>query len=309
MFTEGTAVEARGRITPGCLGIWKDEQVGPLARVASIIKSYDAVPGIQLAHAGRKSSMNVPWERGRGLIADEAGGGWQTVAPSPIPFGPAYPEPHALDADEIPGILESFASGARRAREAGFQVIELHAAHGYLLHSFLSPIANHRDDAFGGSFEHRARLTLETVAAIRREWPAELPLFVRISATDWVEDRPAWTLADSIRLARLLGPLGVDVIDCSTGSIVPDIPIPEAPGYQVPFADAIRREAEIATAGVGLITQPEQAEAIIGDGQADLVVLARAMLDDPQWALHAARRLGAPIAWPAQYLRARHTGR
>jgi len=306
VLTEATAVEARGRISAADLGIWSDDHVPGLAGLAAIIESHGAVPGIQLAHAGRKASTKVPWMPGpRALTPDE--GAWPTVAPSAIPFGPGFPAPHPLGADEIVEIVAAWSAAARRAREAGFRVIEIHAAHGYLLHEFMSPVSNDRTDDYGGSFESRVRLTVEVIDAIRAEWPAELPLFMRLSATDWIDDRPSWVLDDTIRLARLAAEHGVDLIDCSSGSMVRSAPAPEAPLFQVPFAAAIRREAGIATAAVGLITTPEQAASIIAAGHADLVAIGRAMLSDPNWPLHAARALDQEGPWPNQYLRARTT--
>jgi 2,4-dienoyl-CoA reductase-like NADH-dependent reductase (Old Yellow Enzyme family) len=306
VVTEATAVEARGRISSADLGIWSDAHLPGLADLAAIIAGQGAVPGIQLAHAGRKASTKVPWVPGpRALTPEE--GAWPTVAPSPIPFGPGFPAPHPLGIAEIDAVVLAWAAAARRAREAGFKVIEIHAAHGYLLHEFMSPVSNERIDGYGGPFDARVRLTLEVIDAIRSEWPTELPLFMRLSATDWIDDRPSWVLDDTIRLARLAAGHGVDLIDCSSGSMVRSAPAPEAPLFQVPFAEAIRREAQIATAAVGLITTPEQAASIIAAGQADLVAIGRAMLSDPNWPLHAARALGDEGPWPSQYLRARTT--
>ena len=261
------------------------------------------MPGIQLAHAGRKASTAPPWEGGGPV--DAVGGGWTVVGPSPVPFASGSPVPEPLDAAGLHEVVAAFVAAARRALVAGFQVVEIHAAHGYLLHQFLSPLANRRDDAYGGDLEGRIRLVLEVVEAVRGVWPAELPLLVRISATDWAEG--GWDLEQSVELARRLGPLGVDLIDCSSGGLVPGVRIPVEPGYQVPFAERIRREAEIATGAVGLITEPRQADAIVHDGRADLVLLARQLLREPSWPLRAAHELGhddvAP--WPKQYLRAK----
>lgn len=302
VIAEATAVLPEGRISPGDLGIWSDAHVEPLARCARFITEQGAVPGIQLAHAGRKASTAAPWDGGGALTPAE--GGWQPIfAPSAIPFRPSGPVPEALDEGGIQRVIDAFAAAARRALDAGFRVIELHAAHGYLLHEFLSPLSNHRGDAYGGSLENRARLTMEVVNAVRRVWPAELPLFVRISATDWIAD--GWDIEQSVALARMLAPLGVDVIDCSSGGIAPGARIPVAPGYQVEFAQRIRRDTSVMTAAVGLITTPHQAESIVRDGCADLVLLAREELRDPYWPLHAARKIGAEIAWPVQYLRAK----
>lgn len=306
VVTEATAVEERGRISPADLGIWSEAHVASLARLADVIEQNGAVPGIQLAHAGRKASTKLPWAPGPRPLGP-ADGGWATVGPSPIAFGPGFAEPRELTAGEVGGIVEAWGAAARRARRAGFKVIEIHAGHGYLLHQFFSPVANRRSDRYGESFEGRVRVGLEVVEAIRAEWPAELPLFMRLSATDWIDDRPSWTLADSIRLARLVRPLGVDLIDCSSGSMVRGAEPPETPGFQVPFAEAIRREGEILTAAVGMITDPHQAEEIVASGRADLVALGRAMLVDPHWPLRAARTLGVEGLWPDQYLRARAT--
>jgi 2,4-dienoyl-CoA reductase-like NADH-dependent reductase (Old Yellow Enzyme family) len=299
VFTEAAAVEARGRISPADLGIWNDDHIESLARIARFVKQHGAVPGIQLAHAGRKASTQVPWE-GSAALAQEAGG-WQPVAPSAIPFRPADPVPADLSTAEIRVITEAFGHAARRAREAGFEVIEIHSAHGYLLHQFLSPLSNRRADRYGGSFESRARIVREVAEAVRAVWPDTLPLFIRISATDWMEG--GWNIDESVELARLLRNCGVDLVDCSSGGTSPDALIPATPGYQVPFAERIRREAGILTGAVGLITEPEQADAIIRGGQADLVLLAREFLRHPYWPLHAARKLGGSAAVPLQYLR------
>ncbi|BDG62411.1 NADH:flavin oxidoreductase/NADH oxidase [Caldinitratiruptor microaerophilus] len=307
VITEATAVEARGRISPQDLGIWDDRHVEPLARITRFIRGQGAVPGIQLAHAGRKASTRRPWE-GLAPVGPEEGGWRPVVGPSPIPFDDGYPVPEALDEAAIAEIVRAFRDGARRALEAGFQVVEIHAAHGYLLHEFLSPLSNHRTDRYGGSFENRTRLVREVVAAIREVWPERLPLFVRISATDWAPG--GWDPDQSVELARGLGALGVDLVDCSSGGLVPGVSIPTDPGYQVPFAERVRREAGIATGAVGLITTPAQADAIIREGKADLVLLGRQLLRDPYWPLRAAHELGhadrAP--WPPQYLRARPAG-
>lgn len=307
VVAEATAVEERGRISPADLGIWCDGHVAPLARVADVVARSGAVPGIQLAHAGRKASTKLPWLPGARPLA-AADGGWEpVVAPSPIPFGEGFPVPHELTTAEIAAIVDAWAVAARRARMAGFKVIEIHAGHGYLLHEFFSPVANQRTDAYGGSFERRVRIGVEVVDAIRSEWPPELPLFMRLSCTDWIDDRPSWTLPDAIALARLVGPRGVDLVDCSSGSMLRSAARPESPGYQVPFAEAVRREAGVMTAAVGVITHAAQAEEIVASGRADLVALARAMLVDPYWPLHAARTLGVEVPWPDQYLRARDT--
>ena len=300
VFTEATAVEARGRISPQDLGIWKDEHIGNLSRIARFVKQQGALPGIQLAHAGRKASTRVPWEGGAPIPPDQ--GGWQAVAPSPIPFRPGEPAPAALSRAEIRSIAEAFAVAARRARTAGFEVAEIHGAHGYLINEFLSPVSNHRTDDYGGSFENRARLALEVAEAVRRNWPESLPLFMRISATEWAEG--GWTLDDSVALATRLRDRGVDLVDCSSGGNVFDARIQPGPGYQVPFAERIRREAGILTGAVGLITGARQAEEIIEAGRADLVLMAREFLRDPYWPLHAAAILGAEGPVPVQYSRA-----
>jgi 2,4-dienoyl-CoA reductase-like NADH-dependent reductase (Old Yellow Enzyme family) len=300
VIAEATAVTPEGRITPRDLGIWSDAHVESLAHVAAVIRRNGAVAGIQIAHAGRKASAAVPWEGGRQLALDS--GGWQTVAPSAIPFHPTDRAPVALDRAGIAALIEAFAAGARRALAAGFQVVEVHAAHGYLLHEFLSPLSNRRDDEYGGSFENRTRLLREVTAAVREVWPQELPLFVRISGTDWADG--GWDADDSVELARQLAPLGVDLIDCSSGGLVPGLRIPDGPGYQVPVAARIRREVGVATGAVGRITSPQQADAILADGEADLILMARRLLSDPYWPLHAAQALGIPVPWPPQYLRA-----
>ncbi|HEX6970589.1 MAG TPA: NADH:flavin oxidoreductase/NADH oxidase, partial [Limnochordia bacterium] len=300
VMTEATAVEPRGRISPTDAGIWDDAVVGEYARITRFIHQQGAVAGIQLAHAGRKASTRAPWDGGGPLAAAE--GGWPVVGPSPVPFAAGHPSPAALSPREIAHIVDAFRQAARRAYEAGFLVAEIHAAHGYLLHEFLSPISNRRNDAYGGDLQGRIRLLCEVVDAVREEWPAELPLFVRISATDWVSG--GWDLEQSIALAVELKRRGVDLIDVSSGGNSPAQRIPLGPGYQVPFAAAIRREAGIPTAAVGLITEPEQAESIVVDGSADLVALGRAMLRDPHWPLHAAAALGVEVPWPVQYERA-----
>lgn len=305
VLTEATAVLPEGRISPDDLGLWKDEHTEMLARIVRFIRQQGAVAGIQLAHAGRKASTWRPWAPVHGAVPVEQGG-WEVVGPSPIAFSPSYPAVRELDVAGIARVREAFVAAARRAVDAGFEVIELHAAHGYLLHQFLSPLSNHRTDAYGGSLDNRLRLTLETAAAIREAVPEALPLFVRLSATDWTDG--GWDLAQSIELARRLGDLGVDLIDTSTGGNVAKASIPVGPGYQVAFAEAIRRDAGIATGAVGLITEPAQAEAIVASGQADLVLLARELLRDPYWPLHAARVLDIDVSWPAQYLRAAPSG-
>lgn len=304
IIVEATAVAPEGRITPGDLGLWDGRHAEKLKEIARFIQAQGATPGIQLAHAGRKASTRRPWEGGGPILPHEPGG-WQTVAPSPLPFADGYPEPHALSVDEIGSIVAAFAAAARRAVEAGFQIVEVHGAHGYLIHQFLSPVSNQRTDAYGGPFERRIRLLIEVVEAVRAVLPDDLPLFVRLSATDWLPEG-GWDLDQTVELAKLLAERGVDLIDTSSGGNVPDAQIPVGPGYQVPFAERIREEAGIATGAVGLITEAEQAEAILAEGKADLVLLGRELLRDPHWPLRAAKELGASLSyWPVQYLRAR----
>jgi 2,4-dienoyl-CoA reductase-like NADH-dependent reductase (Old Yellow Enzyme family) len=298
VFVEATAVTAQGRITPGDMGIYDDRHVEQLARIASFVDRMGSVAGIQIAHAGRKGSCQVPWKGGARIVKPEEGA-YPVVAPSPIPFNPTDPPPIELDKAGIQAVIEAFTAAARRSVAAGFRVIELHNAHGYLLHEFLSPLSNHRVDEYGGSFENRTRLSREVVTAIRKAIPDDMPLFVRISCTDWAEG--GWDLEQSIELAVALKPLGVDLIDCSSGALVPYAKIPIAPGYQVPFAAAIREKARIPTGAVGKITEPEQANEIITSGKADLALLAREMLREPYWAIQAAKALGEEPAWPVQY--------
>ncbi|HSU94579.1 MAG TPA: NADH:flavin oxidoreductase/NADH oxidase [Gemmatimonadaceae bacterium] len=302
VFTEATAVVPEGRISPEDLGIWKDEHVPVLARITSFIREHGSVAGMQLAHAGRKASTAAPWNGGKPIGVEH--GGWSPIfAPSAIPFDQGYQTPVALDHTEIRGLVSSFANAARRALDAGFQVIELHAAHGYLINEFLSPLSNVRSDEYGGSFENRTRVLREITEAVREVWPDSLPLFVRISATEWTDG--GWDIEQSIELARMLAPLGVDLIDCSSGGNVPKVRIPLGPGYQVPLAERVRNGSGVPTGAVGLITSAHQADEIVRSGKADLVLLAREELRDPYFPLHAARALGTPIAWPKQYLRAR----
>ena len=298
VFVEATAVTAQGRISPGDMGIYDDRHVGPLARIASFIHRMGAVAGIQIAHAGRKGSCVPPWDGGA-RIANPEDGGWTVVAPSAIPFRDTDPPPVALDESGLREIVDAFVAAARRAVAAGFRVIELHNAHGYLLHEFLSPLSNRRTDRYGGSFENRIRLSLEVAGAIRGVIPEQMPLFVRISCTDWVEG--GWDLEQSIELARALKPIGVDLMDCSSGALVRNAKIPVGPGFQVPFACAIREHAHIATGAVGMITDPHQANEIITSGKADLTFLAREMLREPYWAIQAAQALGATPPWPVPY--------
>jgi 2,4-dienoyl-CoA reductase-like NADH-dependent reductase (Old Yellow Enzyme family) len=301
VMMEATAVEARGRITPGDHGIWLDQHIAMLKRIASFIKQHGAVAGIQIAHAGRKASCRVPWEN-NGAPIPVAAGGWETVAPSAVPFRESDPVPRALDRNGIRDIVDAFAQAARRSLAAGFEVLELHCAHGYLAHEFLSPLSNKRTDEYGGSYQNRIRFVLELAEAVRGVWPEPFPLFVRISATDWKDG--GWTLDDSVSLASELRGRNVDLIDCSSGAMVPDAKIPVAPGFQVPFAERIKRETNIRTGAVGMITDPHQANEIIRSDQADIVLLAREFLRDPYWPLHAAQVLGQVPHPPVQYQRA-----
>jgi 2,4-dienoyl-CoA reductase-like NADH-dependent reductase (Old Yellow Enzyme family) len=300
VIAEASAVEARGRISPGDLGIWMDDHIENLARVASFIKKQGAAPGIQIAHAGRKASTAVPWQGGRAIPPSE--GGWQPVSPSPIPFHEGDPVPAELTKSDIQTIVEAFASAARRALAAGFEVVEIHGAHGYLIHEFLSPLSNKRSDEYGGSFENRVRFPCEVAKAVRAAWPESLPLFTRISATDWAEG--GWDIDQSVRFSACLRDLGVDLIDCSSGGGVSYQKIELKPGYQVPFAERIRRETGVLTGAVGLITEARQADEIIRNGQADLTFFARQMLRDPYFALHAAKELDQAAPVPVQYSRA-----
>jgi 2,4-dienoyl-CoA reductase-like NADH-dependent reductase (Old Yellow Enzyme family) len=297
VFTEATAVVPEGRITPGDLGLWNDGQIEPLARIVRFINRMGSVSAIQLAHAGRKGSCRVPWEGG--LRLGESEGGWQVVAPSPTPFIAEDPPPRALDEAGIRGVIDAFSAATRRALQAGFQIVEIHSAHGYLLHEFLSPLSNHRTDRYGGSLENRMRLLLEVAEELRRVIPGDMPLFVRISATDWVEG--GWDLDQSIALAEALRPIGVDLIDVSSGALVPVAKMPVSRNFQVPLAAAIRREAGIATGAVGLITDPEQADELITSGACDLVFVAREILREPYWPLKAQQALGQEPDWPLPY--------
>jgi 2,4-dienoyl-CoA reductase-like NADH-dependent reductase (Old Yellow Enzyme family) len=301
VIVEASAVVPEGRISPDDSGIWSADHVEAFRPITAFLVAHGAVPGIQIAHAGRKASVEAPW-RGSGKLGPDEGG-WQPVAPSALAYDDGWQVPHALGSSEIEGVIEAFAAAARRALAAGFRLLEVHAAHGYLLHEFLSPLSNERTDRYGGDFDGRVRLPLEVVAAVREAWPGELPLSVRISASDWVEG--GWSLDDSIALARRLGPLGVDLVDCSSGGNSPAQQIALGPGYQVPFSSAIRREAGIATAAVGLITEPLQAEEILVAGDADVILLGRESLRDASWPLRAAVELGVGSEdWPSQYLRA-----
>ncbi|MEV2246710.1 NADH:flavin oxidoreductase/NADH oxidase [Streptomyces sp. NPDC049970] len=308
VLVEATAVSPEGRISPADLGIWNDRQVEAFRRITDFVSGQGAVPGIQLAHAGRKASTERPW-RGGSPIAADAPEGWQPVAPSPLPFGEGDPVPEELTTDEIQQIVEQFAEAAHRALAAGFEVAEIHGAHGYLIGEFLSPHSNHRTDAYGGSFENRTRFALEVVDAVRAVWPEELPLFFRISATDWLTEndddaREGWTADDTVSFARLLLAHGVDLLDVSTGGLAPKVRIPLEPGYQVPFAERVRTETGLPVAAVGLITDPVQAEKILADGSADAVLLGRELLRDPYFARRAARELGGDVRTPEQYGRA-----
>jgi 2,4-dienoyl-CoA reductase-like NADH-dependent reductase (Old Yellow Enzyme family) len=301
VFTEAVAVNPLGRISPADLGIWNDEHIIQLRKITDFITAQGSVPGIQLAHAGRKASVTPPWKGDHYIPAQE--GGWQTVAPSPIPFTDTGNTPLELSTEEIAGIVADFKAAAKRSLDAGFKIIEIHAAHGYLINQFTSPISNRRTDEYGGSFENRIRFLLEIIISIRSAWPDELPLFLRISATDWTEG--GWTTEDSVRLAGIVKDLGVDLMDCSSGGVVANVKIPAKPDYQVPFAAAVR-EAGILTGAVGIIVTAEQAEAILTKGQADLIFMARELLRDPNFPLRAARELGfTEMEWPVQYERAK----
>ena len=301
VLTEAAAVAPEGRISPQDLGIYHDEHVEPLRRITRFIDEQGAVAGIQLAHAGRKASTARPWE-GKDAVAVENGGWRPVVGPSALAFDDGYALPESLSVEGIQKVVQDFAHAAKRSADAGFRVAELHAAHGYLLHEFLSPLSNTRTDQYGGSFENRTRILRETVEAVRGTWPEQFPLFVRLSATDWTEG--GWDIAQSVELTRMLKPLGVDLIDTSTGGNVPHAKIPVGPGYQVQFAEQIKRDTGVLTGAVGMITDPHQADGIIREGQADLVLLARELLRDPYWPRRAAKELGAEIAAPVQYGRA-----
>jgi 2,4-dienoyl-CoA reductase-like NADH-dependent reductase (Old Yellow Enzyme family) len=301
VIAEATAVSPEGRISPGDAGIWADKHIEPIARINRFIKQHGAVPGIQIAHAGRKASDPRPWEDGVQLADNE--GGWPTVAPSAIAFGGDLPKvPRAMTEADIAKVQNDFVAAAKRSLTAGNEWLELHFAHGYLAHEFLSPLSNHRTDRYGGSFENRIRFAVETTHAVRAVWPEKFPFTVRLSCSDWMPG--GWDIEQSVELARRLKTEGVDLIDCSSGGAVPDAKIAVAPGYQVPFAERIRREANIATAAVGFITEPKQADDIIRNGQADLVLLARELLRDPYWPAHAAKALGEKLPPPVQYARA-----
>lgn len=301
VLVEATAVEARGRISPGDLGIWDDRFIDGLRRLATFIAQCGAVPGIQIAHAGRKASTAPPAAGGGPLMPDL--GGWPVVAPSAMAFDERSPVPEALEVAGIRTIVDAFRQAARRAFAAGFQVVEIHAAHGYLVHEFLSPLANRRQDDYGGSYDNRTRLLKQICRAVREEWPAGLPLFVRVSSTDWTEG--GWDDRQTVALAHHLSSYGVDLLDCSSGGIAPGIAIPAGPGYQVPFSQRVKDTVPMLTAAVGFITSPEQADQIVRNDQADIVLIGRQMLRDPYWPLHAAKVLGHDGPWPVQYLRAK----
>jgi 2,4-dienoyl-CoA reductase-like NADH-dependent reductase (Old Yellow Enzyme family) len=297
-MTEASAVLAEGRISSGDLGIYNDAHIEMLARIFHFVEQQGAIPGMQLAHAGRKASTSKPWEGG--VPVDVSAGGWSPIfAPSPLAFDDGYQIPKELDKNEIATIVAAFSDAAGRALQAGAKIVELHGAHGYLIHSFLSPLSNRRSDEYGGTFANRTRFPKEIVNAVRKVWPDSLPLLLRISATDWTDD--GWTIEDSVHLAREVKPLGVDLVDCSSGGIAPGIAIPAGAGYQTSFASRVKREAEVATAAVGMITSAAQADQIIRNGDADLVLIARASLRDPYFPLHAATELRKDVAWPNQY--------
>lgn len=304
VMAEATAVSAQGRISPGDTGLWNEAQQAAWQPITRFIKAQGAIAGVQLAHAGRKASALRPWEGHGALPAGQ--GDWPTVAPSALPFDAGWPAPQALDAAGIRALVEDFRTAAQRALAAGFELVEVHAAHGYLLHQFLSPLSNQRTDDYGGSFDNRTRLVREVVAAVREVWPDHLPLWLRISATDWAPaDGPrGWDIEQSVQLAQQLKPLGVDLVDVSTGGLLPQASVPVAPGYQVPFAARIRVEAGVATGAVGMLTEAGQAEAVIAAGEADVVLMARELLRDPYFPLRAARQLGVPFAAPLPYQRA-----
>jgi 2,4-dienoyl-CoA reductase-like NADH-dependent reductase (Old Yellow Enzyme family) len=303
VMSEAAAVSPEGRISYADLGIWKDEHIPNLKRITQFVEKHGAIPGIQLAHAGRKAGKNRPWEGNRTLSAEE--GGWEVVAPSPVSFGEGYSVPKTLSNHDIEKVKEDFQSAAKRALQAGFKIAEIHAAHGYLLHEFCSPLSNKRTDEYGGSFENRIRLLLEVTEIIRDTWPVEYPLFVRISGSDWVDDEPSWRIDDSVKLARELKQRGVDLIDVSSAGNSPKQKIKAGAGYQVPFAEQVKKEAQIATGAVGFITSAHQAETILRTGQADLIVMARELLRNPYFPLHAAKELHDDIEWPNQYKRAK----
>ena len=301
VIAEATSVSPAGRISPADSGMWEDKHAQAYRRITDFIKSQGSVPGIQLAHAGRKASTKIPWSGNGPLGAHE--GAWETLAPSGIPFTNNYPVPKEMSEKDIMDVIDQFRAAAQRSLAAGFEVVEVHMAHGYLLHQFLSPLTNKRKDRYGGGLRDRARLPLAAAKAVREAWPKGLPVFVRISATDWVEG--GWDIAQSVQLAKWLKEIGIDLIDCSSGGLVPDAKIPAGPGFQLRFSEAVRREAKILTGGVGMIIEPLQAEQTIVSGLADAVIMAREFLRDAYWPLHAAQKLGVDIKWPNQYLRAK----
>jgi 2,4-dienoyl-CoA reductase-like NADH-dependent reductase (Old Yellow Enzyme family) len=301
VMVEATAVSPEGRISPWDSGMWSDSHVEGFKRVTTFIEEQGAVPGIQLAHAGRKASTDVPWRGEKPLPVKD--GGWQPLAPSPLPFGETSPVPREMKTEDLEEVVLQFAAAARRSLEAGFRVIEIHMAHGYLLHEFLSPISNQRADAHGGSLQNRARFPLSVARAIRENWPPDLPLFARISCTDWVKG--GWDLPQSVEFSRWLKEIGVDLVDCSSGGLVPNAKIPVGPGYQTPFAAEIRSKVDIAAGAVGFITDPVQAEQILTTGQADVIIIARELLRNPYWPLHAAKAFNVDVPWPRQYQRAK----
>ncbi len=301
VMTEATAVSPEGRISPADLGIWSSDHVTAFKRIAGFVESQGAIAGIQLAHAGRKASTKVPWE-GDGMIVENEGG-WQTLAPSAVKFSGSYPQPKEMSVSDLRMVNDQFAEAARRSLEAGFHVVEIHMAHGYLLHEFLSPLSNHRKDGYGGDLRNRMKFPLDVAKSVRDVWPNDLPLFVRISVTDWADG--GWDMPQSIALAKELKRIGVDLIDCSSGGLMPGVNIPIGPGYQVGFAGSVRKEADILTGAVGLITGAAQAEQILAAGRADVVFLAREFLRDPYFPLHAASTLGDNARYPVQYLRAK----
>lgn len=300
VFTEATHIEPRGRITPYCLGLWNDAQAEAFARIVRFIERQGAVPGIQLGHAGRKAGTTPPWEGSKPLSPEQ--GAWEVVAPSALPFAKGFPTPTALSREQIEEVMAAMVAATVRARNAGFKILEVHAAHGYLINQFLSPLSNHRTDEYGGSFENRIRFLRETIAAVRKEWPEELPLFVRLSVSEWVEG--GWDLDASIKLTKILKEDGhVDLIDCSSGGNDPRQQIAIHPGYQLPLAEAIRRQTGMPTGAVGLLHSPDLCEQALANGQADLTILGRALLAEPYWPIHAAKRLRAEYRWPVQYER------
>jgi len=301
VMVEATGVSPEGRITPHCVGLWNEKQGDALRPIVEFMKNQGARTGIQLAHAGRKGSTEVPWRGGKKISL--AHGGWTVVAPSAIAFADDYPMPQALTENEIQKVIADFVASTKLAKKAGFEVVELHMAHGYLMHQFLSPLSNQRNDQYGGSLENRMRLPLLVAVAVRKEWPEKLPLFVRLSATDWVEG--GWDLDQSVIFVQELKKIGVDFLDCSSGGAVPYAKIKTGPGYQVPFAEKIKKETGIITGAVGMITEPQQAEEILSQGKADAVLLAREFLRDPYWPRHAAQLLGVEMDWPPQYERAK----